>query len=346
MPTFGFVGVAHIHTPSFVRTLANRQDVTVRSVWDPEPARATRWAGELGATLVDDAAKVFRDKEIDAVVICSQTDQHLKLVKAACRAGKHLFVEKPLGMGSRDAYAMARAIDQAGVIFQTGYFMRGWPAYQFIRQHIARGSFGKITRIRGSNCHSGSLGGWFDAKPDNPSEDWRWMADPKQAGVGAFGDLGTHVLDIMLWMMGPVDQCTAQVDDGTARYEGCDETGEGLLRFSNGVIGTLAAAWDDVANPVSFLLSGTEGHAAIIDGKLYFQSKHVEGADGQQPWSQLPPAWPHAFDNFVDAVCGVEGAKDKLVSAQEAAYRSAVTEALYQGAAKRKWVSPRAPTGV
>jgi predicted dehydrogenase len=58
---------------------------------------------------------------------------------------------------------------------------------------------GKITRARGSNCHSGSLGGWFD-------KEYRWMADPKIAGVGAFGDLGTHKLDILDAVTGVKDQ--------------------------------------------------------------------------------------------------------------------------------------------
>ena len=82
---------------------------------------------------------------------------------AAAAAGKHMFVEKPLGMGAVDAYRMAEAIEKAGVLFQTGYFMRGNPIHLFLREQIAAGSFGKITRIRHSNCHAGSLGGWFDA---------------------------------------------------------------------------------------------------------------------------------------------------------------------------------------
>ena len=63
--------------------------------------------------------------------------------------------------------AMAASIEHAGVKFQTGYFMRGNPIHLFLREQIHRGNFGKITRVRGSNCHSGALGGWFDTKPEN-----------------------------------------------------------------------------------------------------------------------------------------------------------------------------------
>lgn len=342
MATIAIVGCAHIHTPGFVRMLQKRTDTVVKYVWDPDGARSRARAGELGATVVEKVNKIWKDKEISAVIICSETNRHKSLAMKATRMGKHLFVEKPLGVGARDAYAMAAAIERAGVIFQTGYFQRSGPIQRFIREQIARGTFGKITRARGSNCHSGALGGWFDSKPQEPANDWRWMANPLISGVGAFGDLGTHSLDILLWLLGDVQSCTAQLDPGTSRYPDCDETGEGLLRFKSGVIATLGAAWDDLADPLTLMISGTEGHAAVINGQLFFKSKHVAGADGKQPWTDLPAPLPHAFELFLDAVNGKPDVP--LVTAREAAYRSAVMEALYDGARKGKWIKPKVAT--
>jgi predicted dehydrogenase len=253
------------------------------------------------------------------------------LVLAGAAAKKYLFVEKPLGMGAEDAYRMADAIEEAGLLFQTGYFMRGDPIHLFLREQINEGKLGKITRIRHSNCHDGSLRGAFDTE-------WRWMADPVQAGGGGFADLGTHSLDILLWLMGNVTSVTATIDVATGRYGNCDEYGEGLLQFENGAIGSLAAGWVDVAHPVRLILSGTEGHAHVANGQLYFQSKHVHGADGKAPWTKLPEAWPHAFELFLDAL---RGEKVPLVGAREAAVRSAVMEALYQGARTQQWVEPK-----
>ena len=132
--------------------------------------------------------------------------------------------------------------------------MRGQPVHQFLREQIRLGNFGQITRVRHSNCHSGSLGRWFDTE-------WLWMTDLAQAGVGAFGDLGTHSLDILMWLMGDVARVTATMDTAVANYGPTDEFGEGLMVFANGVVGTLAAGWVDVQNPVTALVSGTEGHA-------------------------------------------------------------------------------------
>ena len=331
MNTVAFVGVAHIHTPGFIKRLNDRPDVTVKRVWDHHSERAARRAAELDAEVVGDLDTIWSDPAIEAVIICAETDRHEPLVLAAAAAGKHLFVEKPLGVGAADAYRMADAIEKAGVLFQTGYFMRGDPVHQFLRAQIAAGSFGTITRVRHSNAHAGSLKGWFDTE-------WRWMADPAQAGVGGFGDLGTHSLDILMWLMGDVARVTADIDHVTTRYGEIDEYGEGLIRFKNDVIGTLAAGWVDVANPVRLLVSGTEGHAHVNNDQFYFQSVHVPEADGKAPWTDLPAPLPHAFELFLDALAGRPGVP--LVSAREAAARSAVMEALYRASREQTWVAP------
>jgi predicted dehydrogenase len=325
------VGGAHIHTPGFINRLKARSDVSVCWVWDRDPALAQRRAEELGTKVADTVEQIWQDGSVEGAVICSETDQHEALVQAGAAAGKHLFVEKPLGMAAEDAARMAAAIESAGVLFQTGYFMRGSPIFRFLKEQLVAGAFGMVTRVRMINCHAGSLKGWFDTE-------WRWMTDPAQAGVGGFGDLGTHALDILLWLFGPVSRVTADIDVATGRYGDCDEFGEGLLKFENGTIGSLAAGWVDVAQPVTLTISGTEGHAHVADGQLYYLSQHVPGADGKTPWTDLPEPWPHAFDLFLDAVTGKEGVP--LVSASEAAYRSAVMGAMYAAARQQTWLAP------
>jgi predicted dehydrogenase len=331
MKKIALVGCAHIHTPNFVKKLAARSDLQVAAVWDHDATRAQKNAEQLKCGCVASPEAIWQDKSIDAVAICSETNRHGDLVIPAAEAGKHLFVEKPLGFSAADAWAMAAAINKAGVLFQTGYFMRGQPIQQFIKQQLAAGAFGKVTRIRLSNCHAGSLGGWFDL-------DWRWMADPAIAGCGGFGDLGTHVLDILLWWLDSVpERVLANVEVVTGRYGNCDESGEGLLRFPNGCCASLAAAWVDVADPVPLQVCGTEGHAHVSNGQLFFTSKHVEGADGKSPWTALPAAQPHAFDLFLDAVTGKQVC---LVSADEAALRNAVMEAMYASTKDQRWHKP------
>ncbi len=334
MTTVGLLGVAHIHAPGFVKTLGERKDVRVKRVYDHDAARAKKSADLLpGSTVAASAEEILGDKEIDTIVCTSETNRHRELLIPAAKAGKHIFTDKPLGISGPDAAEIASAIEKAGVTFSTGYFMRGNPVYQFLRDKVKEGLFGKITRVRGSNCHMGALGGWFDT-------DWRWMADPKVAGCGGFGDLGTHLLDILIWILGDIDAVTATLDKGTARYGDCDELGEALLRFRGGAIGTLAASWDDLADPMTLMISGTEAYAAVIRGELFLTTKKLDGADGKTPWKAgLPEPLPHAFVLFLDAVAGRPSGP--LVAPREAAYRNTVMDALYAAAAGRKWVDVR-----
>jgi predicted dehydrogenase len=245
-----FVGCAHIHTPGFVNLLKGRPDVQVKYAWDPQPARAEKRAEELGARSVASLDDIWNDPGIAAVVICSETNRHRELVEAAARSGKQMFVEKPLGISAAESRAMARLIEDAGLLFTTGYFMRTDPKHLFLKEQVAQGAFGTLTRVSAWNCHSGSLGGWFDEKPDDPANSWRWMADVKQAGVGGFGDLGTHSLDILMWIFGDVDSVSADIRVVTGRYgPKTDETGQALIKFENGAMGSLTAGWLDVLNP-------------------------------------------------------------------------------------------------
>ena len=329
--TLALVGGAHIHTPGFIDLVNKRPDVKVKYAWDHDAARAEKRAKALNCPVAADAKQIWDDPEVRAVVICSETNRHPELVAAAAKAGKHMFVEKPLGFTAKESYRMAEGITKANVLFTTGYFMRTDPALLFLKDEIAKGNFGKITRVVGSNCHSGSLGGWFDTE-------WRWMADPKIAGVGGFGDLGTHMLDIMLWLLGDVTSATADIKVVTGRYGACDESGIGLLKFKNGATGSLSAGWVDVADPVTLLVSGTEAHATIHQGKLFYQCKKVPGADGNQPFTALPAAPPAPLHQFLNAVVGQKGMP--LVTPKEAALRVSVMEAMYAGFRKQTWVKP------
>lgn len=336
MKQLAYVGVAHIHTPGFVDKLNKRSnEFKVKAVWDDQPKRAQITANKLNTKASEDLDAILNDDDIEAVIIASETDAHENLVEKVAGAGKHLFVEKPLGMKARDAYAMQKAIDDAGVIFQTGFFMRSQPQHLFIKKLVDDGALGKITRIRHSNVHSGSIGQWFDAGKGWFEDGWMWMTDPDAAGVGAFGDLGAHSLDILMWLMGDIELVTAQVDTVLNNYK-CDEFGEGLMRFSNGVIGTMAAGWVDVINTMPILVAGTEGTVYVNNDKVYLKSDNVKGADGSE-WTDLPDALPHAFDLFLDALNG----KDvPLVTAKEAADRTAVMEAFYLSTESNIWVKP------
>jgi predicted dehydrogenase len=317
----GWVGTAHIHTPGFTGEALKRQ-IKCAGVFDHNQERAEKNAQKLGGH-TRTVEELVADSSITGFVICSETVHHLHLVQKLVGAGKPLFIEKPMGFNADQSKAILKLLDDHKIVFQTGYFSRGGAAFRTLKRKVDEGYFGTITRVRASNCHSGALGGWFDT-------DWRWMADRTQSGVGAFGDLGTHVLDILLWMFGGVHAVTGSLSNGTARYEGCEEFGEAILKFSNGTIGTLAAGWDDVADPVRVQICGTKGHATLGSDLM------LAGADGKFEKVTLDAPAPAGFSAFLDYLAGQ---KVDLVTAREATNRDVVMEAIYQGAESGSWIN-------
>ena len=329
MITIAILGVAHIHTPYYVKTLKELPNVKVKYIWDHNKIRAEKCATELNTVTAKSLDEVVNDKEIEAVVVISETNLHKNIVLACAKAKKNLYVEKPLGVNGEESIAMAKAIDESGVIFNMGFGKRSPGFYQFIRQHIEKGSFGKITRIRASCVHGGGLRDKFDTE-------WRWMADPVQSGGGAFFDMGVHGLDLLLWLMGDAKEATGSIQTANNRYPGCDEFGEAIINFRNGVVGTLAAGWVDPKDPLDFTIWGTEGYAYLTrDDKIIFSCKSVNNGETITETTMPVASMPHPFVQFLENVEG-KGSYE-LVTAQEAAYVNIVMSAIYRGAQDKIW---------
>ncbi|MCC5940696.1 MAG: Gfo/Idh/MocA family oxidoreductase [Balneolaceae bacterium] len=328
--TLAMVGGAHIHAPDFANRMAAAENVTTKYVWDPSRETAQTRRDVTGGEIAENVSQIASDPEVDGVVICSQTNLHVDLVPELARAGKHLFIEKPVGLNGDEAAAIANTVNESGVIFQTGYFMRSQAANLKIKQLIKDGALGEITRLRLSNVHSGAIGGWFDGE-------WRWMADTEQAGVGAFGDLGSHVFDLLLWFMEDdrPSACTGYIDTVLDRYPGCDEYGEGMVRFESGAVATVAGGWVDHANPNQVEISGTKGHLRVTNGRLYLRIPAMD-ADASQAWDDLPDSLKHPIELFFDAVAGAENVP--LITADEAAKVNNLVTQIYNAHEQGVWV--------
>ena len=324
------VGCAHSHMPGYLGLLKASPDVKVKYVWDHDKARAQKWAQEMECKVATDLQDIWADAEVAGVVIGSETNRYRELVPAAAKAKKHIFVEKPLGISADESAAMADAIEKAGVLFTIGYFQRTLPYHLFIKEQIAKGTLGKITRVYAATCHNGAQDGTLDGE-------YRWMTDPKIAGTGAFGNLGTHSLDLLMWMLGDVDSVTADIKPVTGHFGECDETGEALIRFKNGTTGTIVGSWVEVATPVTLMVSGTQGEALVRDDHLYFICPKVEGADGRKLWTKLPPNHSQPVLMFVEAIAGQSDLP--LVKPREAAARVRVMEAMYRASREKRWIT-------
>ncbi len=213
--------------------------------------------------------------DVDVVDICTPNHMHAEIAIAAAKAGKHIICEKPLARTVEEARAMRDAVRAAGVIHMVAFNYRRTPAVALARKYIEEGRIGRILNFRGTYLQD------WSADPDSPLS---WRFQKKIAGSGTVGDIGTHVVDLAHYLVGPIAEVIALtttynktrplqqggVDKlGAAEKARDAERGEvdvddevvSMLKFEGGAIGSLEATRNAYGrnNFITLEIHGTKG---------------------------------------------------------------------------------------
>lgn len=193
---------------------------------DPAARRAV--AERFGLALSTRYADVLADRNIDAVVLATPHSQHAAEIVAAAKAGKHVFCEKPFTLTRRDAQAAIAACQAAGITLHVGFNRRYAPAYADMARRIAAGEIGVLRHIEGQ----------FSGPPSYQTEPDNWRSNQTESPGGAMTARGVHVVDSMAHLAGPVKTVVAFSERQQHAID-VDDTTACLLRFANGVTGSL-----------------------------------------------------------------------------------------------------------
>ncbi|MGW4284690.1 Gfo/Idh/MocA family protein [Nocardia sp. NPDC004750] len=255
------IGLAHVHVRDHLAVIEEDPLLTLSAVWDPDPALAESLPPQV---VVADALHVAVNSA-DVVVIDSVTSAHADLVPIVARTGKPVFVEKPLGRDGGEAQRLAALIARAEVHFATGMFLRCLPAMQRAREVIREGRLGQLMRTHARFAHPGLDDGVFRGSA-------AWMLDPEQAGFGGFGDLGTHLLDALLWLRPGHDLEVVQAQLIEAPGVGLDIGGCAAFVWDDQVPATVEASWAARPGGLRIVIEGTADTATIDNGTLTLAS--------------------------------------------------------------------------
>jgi predicted dehydrogenase len=197
-----------------------------------EPARHAAFTEKTGIPLVSDFADVLGDPNIDAVVLATPHSHHHQQILQAARAGKHVFVEKPLTLTRATAQDAVDACRAAGVTFGLGFNRRYAPSYLELVRRIRAGEIGDVLHIEAQ--HSGPTGYRLQAG--------NWRSTRTEAPAGGMTARGIHTLDAMISIAGLATSVFAYSEKRKLPAEiDMDDTTSMLLRFAGGVTGYLGA---------------------------------------------------------------------------------------------------------
>ena len=183
-----------------------------------------------------DWRKLVDDPKVEAVVIASPQETHKDIALAAFARGKHVFCEKPLGLGLEESRVMVEAAHRSGRIHMTGFNYIRTPASQLAREIITSGEIGTITWFRGEHTED------FSADPQDPAS-WRTRGKAN----GNMGDLSPHIINAALALAGPIRSLCAEIETvhptrpSPAGPEAVtnDDQAQIMCRFASGAMGHL-----------------------------------------------------------------------------------------------------------
>jgi len=199
-----------------------------------DPAKHKEFSQKSGIKVVSSYGRVLKDPEIDAVVLATPHSLHMKQIMQAAKAGKHIFVEKPLSLTRKTAEKAVDACRTAGVTLGVGFNRRHAPSFLEMMNRIRAGQIGKVLHIEAA--HSGPTG--YSLKPGN------WRSTRAEAPGGGMTARGVHTLDAMIQIAGLVTSVYA-FSDNRNLPEGVDmdDTTSLLVKFASGATGYLSTVF-------------------------------------------------------------------------------------------------------
>jgi predicted dehydrogenase len=272
----GIIGCGGIANGKHLPSLSKIEQVELVAFCDVLTNRAEKAANQYGtenAVVYQDYTKLLQDNSIDVVHVLTPNISHAEISIAALEAGKHVMCEKPMAITSEEARQMAEVAKQSGKKLTIGYNNRFRSDSQYLHKVASQGDLGEIYFAKAHAIRRRAV----------PT--WGVFLDEEKQGGGPLIDIGTHALDLTLWMMnnykpksvmGNIYKKLGKKENAANAWGPWDPTeftvedsAFGFITMENGATIMLEASWAlnslDV-DEAKCSLSGTEGGADMKDG--------------------------------------------------------------------------------
>ncbi|MGW1976526.1 Gfo/Idh/MocA family protein [Streptomyces sp. NPDC001889] len=326
----GVVGLRH--GARHVRGWEQAPGATVAAVCDLDGARREAARADAGpeCVAVAEYGRLLEDPGLDAVVVSVPNGLHADFAERALLAGKHVAVEKPMTLTGPEAAGLVRLADERGLVLAALHDFRADPAHWAARELVRDGVLGEVYFARTV---------WL--RRDNAPGSW--YRKRTSAGGGVLLDLGTHRIDLVLWMLGfpRVGELTAATSRrllaGRADGGDVEDTAVGMLHLDGDAVLSVETSFMGHlphAEDVLLELRGTHGALRVKNvGDSYrdYQLTLLRGDRGRHEETTFPVLGPgpSMYEDFVTAV---RDGRDPLCPGREAAVVADVIDRMYAAA--------------
>ena len=238
-----FIGAVHRHAigmdgqyelvaAAFSRSMKNNQATAEQLGLDPARTYSS-WQ-----VMLETESTLPAEERIQAITIVTPNSTHVPIAIAAAKLGFHVMCEKPLGVSSEEAQALARTLGHSNTLFALAHTYIGYPMVWQARHMVANGVIGKVRKILVEYPQ-----GWLTDYIEGDSKQAAWRTDPTQSGAsGCMGDIGTHAFNLAEFVSGHRIETLSAMLNTVVPGRHLDDDGAANFRTSEGASGTLIAS--------------------------------------------------------------------------------------------------------
>ena len=344
----GIIGVGGIANGKHMPSLAKLDNVEMVAFCDIIKERAVEGAKKYGvsnAKVFTDYRELLAEKDIEVVHVLTPNDSHAKISIAALEAGKHVMCEKPMAKTAAEARAMVEAHKRTGKKLTVGYQSRSMPESLYLKKM----------------CDNGELGDIYFAKAialrRRGVPTWGVFLDKEKQGGGPMIDIGTHSLDLTLWLMNNYEPESVM---GSVFYKlrgtknaanewgswdpekfTAEDSAFGYVKFKNGATVIIETSWAlnilDLGSGATVLCgtkAGADFHEGLRingerNGSLYINQIKVNPWEREKFRGENLNPFEYEAKQWIESVVNDT---EPLVKAEEALVVSEILEAVYKSA--------------
>jgi predicted dehydrogenase len=177
----------------------------------------------------DDADQLINDPDVNAIYIATPPGSHKEYTLKAARAGKPVYVEKPMARNYAECQEMIAACEKAGIPLYVAYYRRAQARFLKIKELLENGAIGSVRFVSATQYQ-------MDFEAGKHPEQLSWRVQPELAGGGLFFDLASHTLDIFDFLLGPITSVQG-IASNQAGYYSAEDIVSGTFLFESGVHG-------------------------------------------------------------------------------------------------------------
>ena len=331
---FGIIGCGRI-AYKHAEAIKNNEKANLLYVCDIIEERAVDYKNKYEAEeYFIDYHEMLDMPDLDVVNICTPSGMHAEMGIAAAKAGKHVIVEKPMALSLKDADDLINACDDNGVKLAVCFQNRFNPPVQKLRKALDEGRFGKLT-------HGSAGGRWF--RPQKYYDQAAWRGTRAMDG-GCLMNQAIHNIDLLQWMMGPVESVFGYTATNLRKIE-AEDIGVAVLKFKNGALGVIEASTTIYPENLEESLAifgekGTVVLGGIAVNKIEtwkFADSQEENEDLKKHQQDVPNVYGFGhnalIDDFIQAVLND---RNPYIDGREGRKALEVVLSIYQAANTRK----------